>query len=79
MPGPGLLAVLQTERDKSRVLDGLEGAAASASSTFDRGKMEQTLAGLGNRVFLMNNTHEDQPVVFQDPLEFILPARSVDA
>ncbi len=27
--------------------------------------MEQTLAGLGNRVFLMNNVHEDEPVVFQ--------------
>ncbi|MEZ6049680.1 MAG: hypothetical protein R3C11_29685 [Planctomycetaceae bacterium] len=27
--------------------------------------MEQTLAGLGSRVFLMNNVHEDAPVVFQ--------------
>jgi hypothetical protein len=25
--------------------------------------MDQILAGLGNRVFLMNNTHEDQPVI----------------
>jgi hypothetical protein len=47
------------------VLDGLEGAAASASSAFNRQKMEQILAGLGNRIFLMNNTHEDAPVVFQ--------------
>ena len=27
--------------------------------------MEQILAGLGNRVFLMNNVHEDAPVVFE--------------
>ncbi len=27
--------------------------------------MEQLLAGLGNRVFLMNNVHEDAPEVFQ--------------
>jgi hypothetical protein len=27
--------------------------------------MERVLSGLGNRVFLMNNVHEDQPVVFQ--------------
>ena len=27
--------------------------------------MEATLAGLGNRVFLMNNVHDDAPVVFQ--------------
>jgi len=26
--------------------------------------MEQILAGLGSRVFLMNNTHDDQPVIF---------------
>ena len=27
--------------------------------------MEQTLAALGNRVFLMNNVHDDGPTVFQ--------------
>jgi hypothetical protein len=27
--------------------------------------MEQTLAGLGSRVFLMNNVHEDAPVIFE--------------
>ncbi len=27
--------------------------------------MEQLLAGLGNRVFLMNNVHEDEPEIFQ--------------
>ncbi len=29
------------------------------------GEMEQTLAGLGSRVFLLNNVHEDEPVVFE--------------
>ncbi len=56
---------LQTERDKMRVIEGLEGAMSSAGASFDRTKMEQTLAGLGNRVFLMRNVHDDQPVVFQ--------------
>jgi len=63
--GTWLIGRLQTERDKARVLEGLEGASASAGSKFDRGAMEQTLAGLGNRVFLMNNTHEDAPVILQ--------------
>lgn len=63
--GTWFLGRLQTERDKARVLDGLEGASAAAGASFDRGRMEQILAGLGNRVFLMNNVHEDQPVVFQ--------------
>ncbi len=63
--GTWLIGRLQTERDKARVLEGLEGAAASAGSRFDRQAMEQTLAGLGNRVFLMNNVHEDEAVIFQ--------------
>jgi hypothetical protein len=62
--GTWWLGRLQTERDKMRVLDGLEGAANTAGGKFDRKLMEQTLAGLGNRVFLMNNVHEDHPVVF---------------
>ena len=63
--GTWFLGRLQTERDKARVLDGLEGAAAGGAGRFDRKRMEQILAGLGQRVFLMNNVHEDAPVVFQ--------------
>jgi hypothetical protein len=63
--GTWFLGRLQTERDKMRVLEGLEGAAASAGSTFNQQKTEQTLAGLGSRVFLMNNVPEDQPVTFK--------------
>lgn len=63
--GTWLLGRLQTERDKARVLEGLEGASAAAGAGFDRQKMEATLAALGNRVFLMNNVHDDKPVVFQ--------------
>lgn len=56
---------LQTERDKMRVIEGLEGAAATTGAAFDRGAMERVLAGLGSRVFLMRNVHDDVPVVFQ--------------
>jgi hypothetical protein len=63
--GTWFLGRLQTERDKRRVLDGLEGAAVGASGAFDRGAMEQTLAGLGKRKFLMHNVHDPAPVVFQ--------------
>ncbi|MCG8587281.1 MAG: ATP-binding protein, partial [Pirellulales bacterium] len=63
--GTWFLGRLQTERDKMRVLEGLEGASAQAGSSFNRQEMEATLAGLGKRVFLMNNVHEDEPVVFQ--------------
>jgi hypothetical protein len=63
--GTWFLGRLQTERDKARVLEGLEGAAGQAGQEFDRAKMEQTLAGLGSRVFLMNNVHDDYPTIFQ--------------
>ncbi len=63
--GTWFIGRLQTERDKARVLEGLEGASSSAGKKFDKGRMEQTLAGLGSRIFLMNNVHEDEPVVFE--------------
>lgn len=55
---------LQTEQDRARVLDGLQGAAGAAGASFDRRTMEALLAGLGKRVFLMNNVHEREPVLF---------------
>lgn len=63
--GTWFLGRLQTERDKNRVLDGLEGAAAEAGSQFDRQSMDALLSGLGQRMFLMNNVHEHGPVVME--------------
>jgi hypothetical protein len=63
--GTWFIGRLQTERDKARVLDGLEGAAGSAGQGFDRAGLERILSGLSSRVFLMNNVHEDQPAVFE--------------
>lgn len=63
--GTWFLGRLQTDRDKQRVLDGLEGAAAAQGSGFDRATMEQTLAALGNRVFLLHNVHEEGASLFE--------------
>ena len=63
--GTWFIGRLQTERDKARVMEGLEGASSSSGKKFDKAKMEQILAGLGSRIFLMNNVHEDEPVVFE--------------
>lgn len=60
--GTWFIGRLQTERDKMRVMEGLEGA--SQGGAFDRAKMERTLAGLGKRRFLLHNVHEDEDVVF---------------
>lgn len=63
--GTWFIGRLQTERDKMRVIEGLEGAAATGGAPFDRAQAEQLLAGLGSRVFLMRNVHEDVPALFQ--------------
>ncbi|MBZ5637734.1 MAG: ATP-binding protein [Acidobacteriia bacterium] len=63
--GTWFLGRLQTERDKLRVLDGLEGASAASGRGFDRARIDRMLSGLGNRVFLMSDVHEDAPVLFE--------------
>ena len=60
--GTWFLGRLQTERDKARLLDGLEGAAAGS---IDRAEADKILSTLGKRVFLLHNVHQPKPVVFQ--------------
>ena len=59
--GTWFIGRLQTERDKARLMDGLE----SAGGSFDRKRVESLISGLGNRVFFMRNVHDDKPVLFQ--------------
>ncbi len=63
--GTWMLGRLQTDRDKARVLDGLEGAAGTAGAGFDRAKIDQLLSSLGKRVFLLHNVHQQEPVLFE--------------
>ena len=63
--GTWFIGRLQTERDKQRLLDGLEGVAASSGDSFDRSTLDRMISDLSQRVFLLNNTHEDEPEVFQ--------------
>ena len=59
--GTWFIGRLQTDRDKQRVIDALEGVAGAP----DRSTLERTIAGLGKRVFLMHNVHDDAPTIFQ--------------
>jgi Sec-independent protein translocase protein TatA len=63
--GTWFIGRLQTERDKNRVLDGLEGVVTGSGGSFDRQEMDRMLSSLSNRVFLMNDVHRGGPVVFQ--------------
>lgn len=59
--GTWMIGRLQTERDKLRVLEGLESAVPGS----DRGALDKMISGLTPRVFLMRNVHDDAPVLFQ--------------
>ena len=61
--GTWFIGRLQTDRDKERLLAGLEGAAAGTG--FSRNEMEEILSSLGKRVFLLHNVHDARPSVFQ--------------
>jgi hypothetical protein len=66
--GTWFIGRLQTERDKMRVLEGLQSAAqeaGSSSGSSSGASLSETLSRLGDRVFLMNNVHEDAPVIFR--------------
>jgi DNA helicase HerA-like ATPase len=63
--GTWLVGRLQAERDKVRLLDGLEGASAAAGRALDRAKTDAVLSALPKRVFLMHDVHEDAPVLLQ--------------
>ena len=60
--GTWFLGRLQTERDKLRVLDGLEGALAGSIS---REELDRSLSGLGKRKFLVHDVHAGAPRVIE--------------
>jgi hypothetical protein len=63
--GTWFVGKLQTERDKARLIEGLEGVAAERGSLSDRNYLEGVISALKNRVFLLHNVHQPKPVVFQ--------------
>ena len=63
--GTWFIGRLQTERDKMRVLEGLEGASLSQGQAFDRAEMERMVAGLGSRIFLLHSIYQEEPVLFE--------------
>ena len=58
--GTWMIGKLQTDQDKARLLDGLEGAAPGVS----RAEFDRKISLLDKRVFLLHNVHEDEPEVF---------------
>ena len=63
--GTWFIGKLQAERDKARVLEGLNGAIAAAGGRSDKIDYDALLSQVGNRVFLLHNVHAGKPVVFE--------------
>ncbi|RJP54200.1 MAG: DUF853 family protein [Anaerolineaceae bacterium] len=59
--GTWFIGKLQTERDKNRLLDGLESLAGG----IPRAAMDKLISSIGKRVFVMNNVHNKTPILFQ--------------
>ncbi len=52
---------------------------ATAAASFDRGRIDSLLSQLSARVFLMNNVHEDAPVIFETRWGDVVPPGADDA
>jgi len=61
--GTWFIGKLQTEQDKARLLDGLEGVDVKEGE-FDRTQIDKLISALGKRVFLLHNVHERDPQIF---------------
>lgn len=60
--GTWFIGRLQTDRDKMRVLEGLESASAGGGA--NRTQLNELLNALGKRIFLLNSVHLPAPVLF---------------
>jgi hypothetical protein len=59
--GTWFLGRLQTERDKEKVIEGLESASGAARGGLNRKQMDRMLSALEKRSFLVGNVHADEP------------------
>ncbi|GAB4491682.1 MAG: DUF87 domain-containing protein [Anaerolineales bacterium] len=67
--GTWFIGKLQTERDKERLLEGLQGANAGGTSgagaDLDREAYGRIISALGKRIFLLHNIHQPKAQIFQ--------------
>jgi DNA helicase HerA-like ATPase len=61
--GTWFIGRMQADRDKQRLLDGLEGVEVGEGGT-SRAQFDRMISALSSRVFLLHNVHEGEPIVF---------------
>ena len=62
--GTWFIGKLQTDRDKARVLEGMEGVVSTAGTMLDRRYLDRLISSLSSRVFILHNVHEKEPLLF---------------
>jgi hypothetical protein len=62
--GTWFIGKLQTERDKTRLMSGLESAMAEAGASVAPAELDKIISSLDNRVFLLHDIHLQAPLVF---------------
>ena len=62
--GTWFIGKLQAERDKERMLAGLE-SASEKGKPLNKRQLSKIISSLDSRVFLLHNVHEDEPIIFQ--------------
>lgn len=60
--GTWFIGKLQTERDKGRVLEGLN---TSSNGEWDKGSFDRMCSLLGNRIFILRSIYKKEPLLFE--------------
>ena len=76
--GTWFIGKLQAERDKARLLEGLQGALSSAGVSADMADLDKTITSLDSRVFLLHDINLKSPVIFQTRWAMSYSARPAD-
>lgn len=63
--GTWFIGRLQTERDKLRLLEGLDIISANSKDSLNKENMNKLISNLGKRVFILHNVHAKDPIIFQ--------------
>ena len=62
--GTWFVGKLQTDRDKARLLEGLQGVATERGTLTDSAYLDTVISSLGNQVFLLHDVHTGKPQLF---------------
>ena len=62
--GTWFIGKLQTERDKERLLEGLETVTEEGGEVLDRRYLDHLISSLKKRVFIHHNVHNEKPELF---------------